>query len=84
MPSMSGGGFAEGVTAFLGSTIASLGVFGDNNDTTGIGFSSLISLWSFEVASGSGTNSSWHGATPHNIGVNRWNSATSFNSSQSH
>jgi hypothetical protein len=51
--------YSEGVTAFLGSTIASLGVFGDNNDTTGIGFSSLISLWSFEVASGSGTNSSW-------------------------
>lgn len=51
--------YSEGVTAFLGPTIASLGVFGDNNDTGGIGLSSFISIWSYELASGSGTNSSW-------------------------
>jgi hypothetical protein len=51
--------YSEGVTAFLGPTIASLGVFGDNNDTGGIGLSSFVSIWSYELASGSGTNSSW-------------------------
>jgi hypothetical protein len=51
--------YSEGLTAFLGPTITSLGVFGDNVDTTGIGLSSLISIWSYELAAGSGTNSSW-------------------------
>lgn len=51
--------WSEGVTSFLGPTITSLGVFGDNNDTGGIGLSSFISVWSYELASGSGTNSSW-------------------------
>jgi hypothetical protein len=51
--------YSEGLTAFLGPTIADLGIYGDNNDTTGIGLSSFISMWSYELASGSGTNSSW-------------------------
>ena len=51
--------YSEGLTAFLGPTITSLGVYGDNADTTGIGLSSLISIWSYELAAGSGTNSSW-------------------------
>jgi len=38
---------------------SSLGVYGDNNDTATIRLSSLVSIWSFELASGSGTNSSW-------------------------
>lgn len=51
--------YSEGITSFLGSTISSLGVYGDNNDTATIRLSSLVSIWSFELASGSGTNSSW-------------------------
>lgn len=51
--------YSQGLTAFLGSTITDLGVFGDNNDTASTGLSSMISIWSFELAAGSGTNSSW-------------------------
>jgi hypothetical protein len=51
--------YSEGVSAFLGSTISGLGVFGDNNDTAPLGLGSLVSIWSYELASGSGTNSSW-------------------------
>lgn len=51
--------YSEGVTSFLGSTISSLGVYADNNDTASIGVSSFVSLWSFELATGSGTNSTW-------------------------
>jgi hypothetical protein len=51
--------YSEPLTTFLGSTIATLGVYGDNNDTTALGLSSFVSLWSFELVSGSGTNSSW-------------------------
>jgi hypothetical protein len=51
--------YSEGSTAFLGSTISDLGVYGDNNDTASIGLNSLISIWSYELATGAGTNSHW-------------------------
>lgn len=49
--------YSAPLTAFLGSTISSLGVFGNFNNS---GYPSMqVSLWSFELVSGSGTNSSW-------------------------
>ena len=51
--------YSESLTAFLGSTITDLGVYGDNHDVSSTGLSSMISIWSFELAGGSGTNSSW-------------------------
>jgi hypothetical protein len=51
--------YSEPLGAFLGPTISTLGVFGDNNDTTAIGLGSFISIWSYELVTGSGTNSSW-------------------------
>lgn len=51
--------YSEAVTSFLGPTISSLGVYGDINDTASTGLSALVSIWSFELANGSGTNSSW-------------------------
>jgi hypothetical protein len=51
--------YSEPVTSFLGSTISLLGVYGDNNDTASIGLSSITSICSYELTTGSGTNSSW-------------------------
>ena len=50
--------YAASSTSFLGN-ITSAGVFGDNNDTNNIGLSSTLSVWSFAVEPGSGTNSHW-------------------------
>ena len=51
--------YSESATAFLSSNISALGVFGDNNDGSATSMNSLISIWSFELASGSGTDSHW-------------------------
>lgn len=47
--------YQESATAFIG-TPAAIGVYGDNND--GYGVDSVVSIWSWELVSGNGTNSS--------------------------
>lgn len=49
--------YSTPLTAFLGSTITSLGVFGNLNNSTYPNME--ISVWSFELTTGSGTDSSW-------------------------
>jgi hypothetical protein len=49
--------YSEALTTYLGPTISSLGVYGDVNAS---GMPAMnVSIWSFELATGSGTNSSW-------------------------
>jgi len=36
-----------------------IGVYGDSNDTANLGMKTTISVWSFAVESGVGTNSQW-------------------------
>jgi hypothetical protein len=50
--------YSEPSASFLGTAIA-MGVYGDNNDTTGVGLPSKTSIWSFELENGLGTNSHW-------------------------
>jgi hypothetical protein len=49
--------YSEPLTQFLGSTITSIGVCGNNANTSALPLQ--ISLWSYELVTGSGTNSSW-------------------------
>ncbi len=49
--------YAEALTSYLGSTITSVGVYGDNNNSTAL--NQNVSIWSFELATGSGTDASW-------------------------
>ncbi len=41
--------YSESLTAFLGSTITDLGVYGDNHDVSSTGLSSMISIWKFRA-----------------------------------
>jgi hypothetical protein len=50
--------YSEPSTSFLGTAIA-MGVYANNHDTTGVGLPSKISIWSFELENGPGTNSHW-------------------------
>lgn len=51
--------YSEPIGSFLGSTISGIGVYGDNNDISSVGMPSTISIWSFAVESGAGTNAHW-------------------------
>lgn len=50
--------YTQSAGTWLG-TITGAGVYGDNNDTTGLGFPSIIPIWSFELIAGTGTDSTW-------------------------
>jgi hypothetical protein len=49
--------YSEALTAYLGPTISSIGVVGDNHNSSAP--VQHVSIWSFELGTGTGTNSSW-------------------------
>ena len=67
--------YQESATAFI-DTPAAIGVYGDNND--GYGVDSVISIWSWELVSGNGTNSSTGGGGGGSTPVVRSTNITSF------